>query len=1125
MLAFAALAPFVVNAQLDSRQRTPETVVADALAQLPAETPREYNQIMKELAFTGSEGVEMLAAMLVPASEGQNAKVEYALNGMVDFVTAKGMEANAVEVKKGLKAALDKCTDNANKAFLMTLLQISATAEDADTFVKYLSDSYLADYAIRGLISTPGTEEVILDLVKNDGASRAALAYAVAEKGVDGAESYLLAWLPEADDAQKAQIYYALSKTGTVASLKTLADAAKAVGYAFEATDATGAYVALLNRLVEQGDQKSAVAAAKALLKSDRSNIKSDGLSVLVRAQGKDAMPQVLAALKSPDKAYRYAALLATEPFVDDEVYAAVAKKYKSASDEAKIDIINWLGASHAASQIDLVVSAIGDENVLLADAAIEAAGRIGGETALNALVTALGTDQSDAAKEALLAFNGDPNPGLIAALDGNAQSQVAALDILRVRRVKAASAKVFGLIASDNATVKAAAMKAISGTATPDDFDQLSNMLEQASADAIGDIQAGMKSALLEMTPDQQVSTVMARLSTAPAGKKALYYPVLAQAGNDQAIAEIVKGYEAATGDDKTIALNALLSIDNETMIDILYGIAEKDATNANKILNRFGRLVVDSQTLTGVEKYQQLRKGLELATNDKLKSQFLTQLAKTNTFQAMMVAAPYMDNAATAQAAANTVMTIAQKHPEFYGETVVAMLNKVMSVLNDSDAVYKVTSLKKHLAALPEGKGFYALFNGKDLADWSPVVANPVEKAKMQAKRTTAKQLAQKETEAAEAVGQCWKATANGVEYVGAPAVVKAIGTDKEYGNFELYIDWKTTGEAGIAVRSIPQVKIGGAAGSGALSGNVNGANTPSKVADNKPGEWNSFYMKVVDDRVTVQLNGETVTDNVILENALDNTIPAYVKGQIELLAGDAPVAFRDAYINELPDTPVFVLPEDEAAAGYEVLFDGTSMHKWTGNTTDYVTDNGTIYVTAKYGNGGNLYTKKEYSDFDYKFEFCFVRPGVNNGVGIRTPMGKDAAYYGMEIQILDHDDPVYKNLREYQVHGSVYGIIPAKRIKSPELNTWNTMEIRAVGDHITVTVNGEVIVDGNIREACQGQNVAPEGAKSNDKTVDHKNHPGLFNKSGHIGFLGHGAGVRFRNVRILDLSKDNK
>lgn len=84
------------------------------------------------------------------------------------------------------------------------------------------------------------------------------------------------------------------------------------------------------------------------------------------------------------------------------------------------------------------------------------------------------------------------------------------------------------------------------------------------------------------------------------------------------------------------------------------------------------------------------------------------------------------------------------------------------------------------------------------------------------------------------------------------------------------------------------------------------------------------------------------------------------------------------------------------------------------------------------------------------------------------------------------------------------------------------WNTEEIRAVGDHITVTVNGEVIVDGDIRKACKGHNVDPGGSYNNPYTVDHLNHPGLFNKKGLISFCGHGPGVRFRNVRIKDLSK---
>ncbi len=225
----------------------------------------------------------------------------------------------------------------------------------------------------------------------------------------------------------------------------------------------------------------------------------------------------------------------------------------------------------------------------------------------------------------------------------------------------------------------------------------------------------------------------------------------------------------------------------------------------------------------------------------------------------------------------------------------------------------------------------------------------------------------------------------------------------------------------------------------------------------------------------------------------------------------------------LSEMKPVEPYVLSDEEKKQGFELLFDGTNLDNFVGNKVGYVPINGCINVTANYGNESNLYTKKEYRDFVFRFEFCFLRPGVNNGVGIRTPMGVDAAYDGMcEVQILDHDDPIYAGLREYQVHGSVYGVIPAKRIKHKPLGEWSEEEIRVKGNHITVTVNGEVIVDGDIKEACKGHNVAPDGSNNNPYTVDHHNHPGMFNKTGHIGFLGHGAGLKFRAVRVLDLNK---
>ena len=126
----------------------------------------------------------------------------------------------------------------------------------------------------------------------------------------------------------------------------------------------------------------------------------------------------------------------------------------------------------------------------------------------------------------------------------------------------------------------------------------------------------------------------------------------------------------------------------------------------------------------------------------------------------------------------------------------------------------------------------------------------------------------------------------------------------------------------------------------------------------------------------------------------------------------------------------------------------------------------------------------------------------------MGIRTPIEGDAAYAGMEIQVLDDDADVYKDLEAYQYHGSVYGIIAAKRGSLNPLGEWNTQEIRVQGSKIKVTVNGQVIVDGDLTEASKAG------------TADKKSHPGLQNQSGHIGFLGHGTEVFFRNIRIKRL-----
>jgi hypothetical protein len=415
------------------------------------------------------------------------------------------------------------------------------------------------------------------------------------------------------------------------------------------------------------------------------------------------------------------------------------------------------------------------------------------------------------------------------------------------------------------------------------------------------------------------------------------------------------------------------------------------------------------------------------------------------------------------------------------------------------------------------PQMDGFTALFNGKDLTGWKGLVANPIKRSTMDAKT-----LAEAQVKADAEMREGWKVVNGELQFVGHG---NNITTVKKYGDFEMMVDWKIIddgkqeGDAGIYLRGTPQVqiwdnarvKVGAEVGSGGLYNNQVHEKKPLKVADKKLGEWNTFRIIMKADRVTVYLNGELVTDNVILENFWDRKMPIFAEEQIELQAHGSPVSYRNIYIKELPRAKPFELSRKEKKAGFKVLFDGTNMFNWMGNTRDYITDNGNLAVRPKPGKstlGNNLFTKEEFSDFVFRFEFQLT-PGANNGLGIRSPITGDAAYEGMELQILDNDAPVYKDLKVYQYHGSIYGTIPAKRGSLKPVGEWNYQEVIVQGPKIKVILNGNVILDADITDARK--NGAADGQK----------HPGLQRESGHIGFLGHGSELQFRNIRIKDLS----
>jgi len=340
----------------------------------------------------------------------------------------------------------------------------------------------------------------------------------------------------------------------------------------------------------------------------------------------------------------------------------------------------------------------------------------------------------------------------------------------------------------------------------------------------------------------------------------------------------------------------------------------------------------------------------------------------------------------------------------------------------------------------------------------------------------------------------------------------------TAEEYGDFELHAQVKMTGKnanSGLHFRVDPQTasfgKIAGYEidlGPGQwgslqhVGGDGNITKCPQSLADKviKQNDWNHFYIVAKGDYIQTWINGVKVID---VENPRG---PKKGYLAIQLCAGDREtnIELKDVYIRPAEaDKRISSSEQDEA--GFTPVFNGKNLEGWKGAIDKHIVKNGIL--SSPPGKGGNLYTIKQYGDFIYRFEFR-LRAGGNNGVGIRCDDGKNAAYYGMEIQILDNTAKRYENLHEYQYHGSIYGVAAAKRGYQNAVGEWNQEEIYCKGNRIRVTLNGKVIVDADIKEV------------STPATIDGKDHPGLFNKQGSIGFMGHGHAIDFRNMRVKEL-----
>lgn len=202
-----------------------------------------------------------------------------------------------------------------------------------------------------------------------------------------------------------------------------------------------------------------------------------------------------------------------------------------------------------------------------------------------------------------------------------------------------------------------------------------------------------------------------------------------------------------------------------------------------------------------------------------------------------------------------------------------------------------------------------------------------------------------------------------------------------------------------------------------------------------------------------------------------------------------------------------PVSLTPE-EVAQGWRLLFDGESLDGWTtsGDPEAWGVRDGEI-VVLRPGKGWWLRTTRMFRDFELQLDFV-VPEGGNSGVGLRGSTTGDPAFTGLEIQILDThgEEPKLTNC------GAVYDAIPPDAMAVREPGAWNHYHIRLVGDRLDAWLNGVRIHDG---EKLDGRGYV----HTPDRPSPLRDRLG----TGYIALQDHGDAVRFRGVKILDLSPD--
>ena len=734
--------------------RTINTKVADALAQVPTIDDTRLNALMSEMAALKEEGFALFVAKIVPAGTGDDVAARFVVASLAKYVSQYGKLEDKLMVERGLQRALLATSDKDVQSFYLSQLYFVATDLSVGLLSLYLPDEKLCDASVKVLlaIGSPSAGYAMLkDLDKAQGIPALALAKAVGDLKVETANPVLVAKLGSADPKLQRVILASLAQIAANESFSVLTGKASKAKYLYEPTGIVSSLITYADRLGKKGELALCEKTLSVLLanckETNQLQYRSATLAIKAKYRGMESLPLLLKEFDNSDKAYRAGVMNLAAKMTDISAIRQWLSKSTKVSSEKKAEIVEMLGRSGNKTILPAFGLLLSDLSAEVRVASVDAIANIREEEAVKVLEDHLikGLDAAATAKALSRRLDDNHIYRLCGALDD--APKAAKVEIIRLIGSKAAKhcfGKIFACTSDADQEVSLAAFGALKNLSSEEDTAQLLDLLRKAtSKEQISAVQLALVHASAGMNNEKTSQFISQLNQIADPGRTLGIYASLA---GREALKKVVDSFESTDHAIQEAAFTALVKWRNTDAADALYQICAANPSYQAKAYKGFVDLVAHS-ALPDDQKLLQYRKVMPLAANKEQKLMVVGRLGDLKTFPALLFISNFLDDKDLQAEATSSAMSVALpgsgKTVGLTGELVKDILNKSVGLISGPESDYDKEKVRKYLASMPDEKGYVPMFNGKDLTGWKGLVGNPITRAKMTAKELAAKQV----------------------------------------------------------------------------------------------------------------------------------------------------------------------------------------------------------------------------------------------------------------------------------------------------------------------------------------------------------------------------------------------